>query len=148
MADVAVLPTGGMESRGGGVNWLMVGGAAVVVVVFIVMMKRNSSGQPTTSAGDSINAALGSIQEQNLNIMGEVGQSASSLQQSVGDVNNNVYAARGELANYGNQIYQQAASANAESQQALTSQQQIYWQNLANERALMQNLDSMFSPAA
>lgn len=89
MPDVTVLPTGGTQSRGG-TNWLLIGGLGVGAIFLLLMLTRKSSGQPTTAAGTSINAALGSIQEQNLNVMGEVSKSASSLSNELGAINNNV----------------------------------------------------------
>jgi len=43
---------------------------AVAGIVGLVLLLRNSGGGGTTAAGTSINAALGSIQEENMNLLG------------------------------------------------------------------------------
>jgi len=81
MPDYSVLPAaeGGETGRGGGgPNWLLIGGIGVGGLILLMMMAKGGGGG-TTAAGTSINAALGSLQEQALNIMGQVGQSRSDI---------------------------------------------------------------------
>lgn len=60
-------------------NWLLWGGLGAGALVLFVLMKGGSSSSGTTAAGTSINAALGSIQEQVLNVMGQLGQTRSDI---------------------------------------------------------------------
>jgi hypothetical protein len=85
---------GGRPSGGGGLSshWMLIGGIAGVGVLAVLLMKGSSS-SGTTAAGTSINAALGSIQEQNLNLMGQLGASTAALSQQATDFNNSELAA-------------------------------------------------------
>jgi hypothetical protein len=70
MPDSAQLDMGG---GGGGSSkgvpgWVMVVGAIAGVAGLALLLKGSGSG--TTAAGTSINAALGSIQEENMNLLG------------------------------------------------------------------------------
>ena len=70
MPDSTELDMGG----GGGATssipgWVMIVGA-VAGVVGLVLLLKNQGGGGTTAAGTSINAALGSIQEENMNLLG------------------------------------------------------------------------------
>jgi hypothetical protein len=52
-------------------QWVMIVGAVAGVVGLIVLLKNQGGGSPgTVAAGTSINAALGSIQEENMNLLG------------------------------------------------------------------------------
>jgi len=70
MPDTTQLDMGG----GGGASksipgWVMIVGAVAGVVGLVILLKGQGS-QGTTAAGTSINAALGSIQEENMNLLG------------------------------------------------------------------------------
>ena len=97
MADLPVAEGGRPGAKGGGVNWVMIGGIAGVGALVLMFMSKNGGAQGTTAAGTSINAALGSIQEQNLNIMGLVGQAEQNLLAQLGAVNENVIAGNGAV---------------------------------------------------
>lgn len=58
--------------------WLLVGGAIAGVLGLILLLTRNSGG--TTAAGSSINAALGSLQEQQLQLAGQQSKDALDAQ--------------------------------------------------------------------
>lgn len=66
MADTTSLE---MPSGGGGHNWLLIIGSIAGVAGLFLLLK-NQGGSGTTAAGTSINAALGSIQEENMNLLG------------------------------------------------------------------------------
>lgn len=70
MPDSASLEMPGTSSGGGGIpqGVMIVGAIAGVVGLFLLL--KNSGGGGTTAAGTSINAALGSIQEENMNLLG------------------------------------------------------------------------------
>ena len=82
---------GGRPGGGGGL-WLVIGAIAGVgtLVFLIVSSKGSSSG--TTAAGTSINAALGSIQEQQLNMMGQLGASTAALSTQMSDFQDSTLA--------------------------------------------------------
>lgn len=71
MPDTAQLDMGGGGGGGGkGVpGWVMIVGA-VAGVAGLALLVKGSGGSGTTAAGTSINAALGSIQEENMNLLG------------------------------------------------------------------------------
>lgn len=60
-------------------NWFLIAAGGASILGLIAFLSKNQSGG-TTAAGTSINAALGSLQEEQLNTQGQVGQ----LQQSLG----------------------------------------------------------------
>ncbi|HEY1249255.1 MAG TPA: hypothetical protein VGE97_09725 [Nitrososphaera sp.] len=70
MPDTAGLEMPGTSSGGGGIpqGVMIIGAIAGVVGLFLLL--KNSGGGGTTAAGTSINAALGSIQEENMNLLG------------------------------------------------------------------------------
>jgi hypothetical protein len=86
---------GGRASGGGGLgsHWMLIAGIAGVGVVAILLTKGGGSSSGTTAAGTSINAALGSIQEQNLNLMGQLGASTAALSSQATDYHNSELAA-------------------------------------------------------
>jgi hypothetical protein len=70
MPDTAELDLGASPSGGSGIpSWVMIAGAVAGVVGLLLLLKGQNSGG-TTAAGTSINAALGSIQEENMNLLG------------------------------------------------------------------------------
>lgn len=69
MPDTAELEMPGSSGSGGVPSWLVVVGAVAGVVGLVVLLKGGGGGG-TTAAGTSINAALGSIQEENMNLLG------------------------------------------------------------------------------
>jgi hypothetical protein len=71
MPDTAELDLGASPSSGssGIPGWVMIAGAVAGVVGLLLLLKGQGSGG-TTAAGTSINAALGSIQEENMNLLG------------------------------------------------------------------------------
>lgn len=74
---------GGRPGGGGGNHWLIIGAVAGVGTLLFLMFKGGGSSSGTTAAGTSINAALGSIQEQNLNLMGQLGSSTTAIQTQI-----------------------------------------------------------------
>lgn len=121
MPDSTSLPVaeGGRSSKGGGVSMpLIIGGGVAFLVLLFFLNKQSSGGGPataTTAAGTSINAALGSIQEQNMNILGAVGASEARIASELGGVNANVI-----IANAATQHGLQGVTANIN---ALASEQ-------------------------
>jgi hypothetical protein len=70
MPDTAQLEMPGSDGGGGSShNWIVIVGA-IAGVVGLVLLLKNQGGGGTTAAGTSINAALGSIQEENMNLLG------------------------------------------------------------------------------
>jgi hypothetical protein len=76
-------------------KWLVIGSIAGVGTLLVVLMGKGSSSGAgnTTAAGTSINAALGSIQEQNLNLMGQLGSGINTLSTQATDYNTSELAA-------------------------------------------------------
>lgn len=62
------MPAGGTPSKGIPQSVMVLG--AVAGIVGLVLLLKNQGGGGTTAAGSSINAALGSIQEENMNLLG------------------------------------------------------------------------------
>lgn len=96
MATQLPVAEGGRASGGGGVmsHWPLIAGVAGVGVVLILITRGSSSSTGnTTAAGTSINAALGSIQEQNLNLMGQLGASTAALSSQATDYHTSELAA-------------------------------------------------------
>lgn len=70
MPDTSTLEMPGGSSGGGGIpQWVMVVGAVAGIAGLLLLLK-NQGGGGTVAAGTSINAALGSIQEENMNLLG------------------------------------------------------------------------------
>lgn len=67
--------TGGSK----GPNWMLIGAAGAVGLGLLALLSSKSSGG-TTAGATSINAALGSLQEEQMNTQGQIGL----LQQSIG----------------------------------------------------------------
>jgi len=114
MADSVQLPTAeGGRASGGKPNWILLGGLGVGAVILLYMLMKGGGGSKTpaaTSAGTSINAALGSIQEQNLNIMGQVSQSEARLRQQLDTDTSQIVAGQGSILGNINASDQQANS--------------------------------------
>lgn len=51
-------------------NLLLIGGGAVAVIAIVVLLSKKGGAGGTTAAGSSINAALGSLQEEQQNLLG------------------------------------------------------------------------------
>lgn len=86
MADFATME---IPSKGGKTNWLLIGGAAAGILGLIVLMsKSNSSG--TTAAGMSINAGIGSLQEEQMNLLGQIEKGFMTNATSFSGVNQNI----------------------------------------------------------
>jgi hypothetical protein len=80
-------------SKDGGSHWMVIGAVAGVGVLAVMLLKGAGGGATgTTAAGTSINAALGSIQEQNMNVLGAVGAADQHLTQQLSNVNDNMIA--------------------------------------------------------
>lgn len=71
MPDSASLEMPGGQTASKGIpQWVMIVGSVAGVVGLILLLKGSGGGGGTTAAGTSINAALGSIQEENMNLLG------------------------------------------------------------------------------
>lgn len=71
MPDSTSLEMPGGGGGGGGLpSWVMVVGAVAGIVGVVLLLKGQGGSGGTTAAGTSINAALGSIQEENMNLLG------------------------------------------------------------------------------
>lgn len=86
MPDTTSLDLGGAQGGGGkGIpGWLLVVGS-VAGIAGLVLLIKNQGNSGTVAAGTSINAALGSIQEENMNLLG-------TTQKGFGDLTNTVSA--------------------------------------------------------
>lgn len=70
MPDSATLEMPGSQGQSKGIpSWIMLVGA-VAGIAGLALLLKGSGGGGTTAAGTSINAALGSIQEENMNLLG------------------------------------------------------------------------------
>jgi hypothetical protein len=66
------------DGKGGLPKWMLWGGAAASILGLVVFLSKQQSGVGSTvAAGTSINAALGSLQEQLLQTQGEIGTTAA-----------------------------------------------------------------------
>jgi hypothetical protein len=65
----------------------MVVGAVAGVAGLLLLLKSGGGGGGTTAAGTSINAALGSIQEENMNLLGTTQQGFQEMGQGFGTLN-------------------------------------------------------------
>jgi len=88
MADDAMFP--GPKGKGGIPTWLLIGGAGVGILAIIMLVTKGSGGSGTTAAGASINAALGSIQDENQNLLGTVQAGALANMTNFQGVNSNL----------------------------------------------------------
>lgn len=71
MPDSSQLDLGAPPGGSKGIpQWIMVVGAVAGIVGVVLLLKNSGGGGGTTAAGTSINAALGSIQEENMNLLG------------------------------------------------------------------------------
>lgn len=105
-SDSSPLPTaeGGAPAKKGGIpTWMLLAGAGVGVVVLILLISQGGgggSGAPaTTAAGTSINAALGSIQEEQLNTMGQMGVGFQNVSTMFGDTQTQIGQGFTDLTN-------------------------------------------------
>jgi hypothetical protein len=82
-------------------SWMLIGGAIAGGLGLLVLVTRNSGGSSsgTTSAGTSINAALGSLQEEQMNLLGTVQAGAIANQA-------NFSSTQGQIADSTSQILQ------------------------------------------
>jgi hypothetical protein len=95
MADDAVFP--GPEKKGGIPTWLIIGGVGVGALALVMVVSKNTGSGGTTAAGASINAGLGSLQEEQMNLLG-------SLQSGQLQNNANFAAVGGQITDTQNAI--------------------------------------------
>src|SRR5215468_4163001 len=88
MADDAMFS--GPKGKAGIPTWLLIGGAGVGILAIIMLVTKGSGGSGTTAAGASINAALGSIQDENQNLLGTVQAGALANMTNFQGVNSNL----------------------------------------------------------
>lgn len=94
MADVSSpIPMGAAPEKH---NWLLIAGAVAGVAGLFLLLK-NQGNQGTVAAGTSINAALGSIQEENMNLLGTTQAGFQGASQQLGAAESNIVAR--DLAN-------------------------------------------------
>lgn len=74
----------------GHTNWLLIGGAAAGILGLIVLISRNASSGGTTAAGMSINAGIGSLQEEQMNLLGQIEKGFLTNATSFSGVNQNI----------------------------------------------------------
>lgn len=95
-------------------KWLMIGGAVAGVLGLVVLISRNSSNNTaTTAAGTSINAALGSLQEEQMNLLGTV--QAGAMANTA-----NFQATGGQLTDMQNTILAAITAQGKATQQQIT----------------------------
>jgi hypothetical protein len=125
---------------------------AVAGIVGVVMLLKNQGGGGTTAAGTSINAALGSIQEENMNLLGttqagfmQTSQQISGLSSqelaSFADTNNQI---AGGFSNLAGQVQgvQSGITGLGNQMTGLSSQVQGYQQTNA---ASFQNINTLLN---
>jgi len=95
MADDAMFPGPGGKSKGPP-TWLLIGGAGVGIIAIVVLISRNTGGS-TTAGATSIPAALGSIQEENMNLLGTVQAGALANLANFQGVNSNMAADQAQI---------------------------------------------------
>lgn len=100
-------PTAAPEKKGP--NWMLLGTGAALVLGVLTLVMKNSGGGGTTAAGTSINAALGSLQEEQLNTQGQIGQLNQSIglgtnETLVGHIDANQAATLGAISDVGTQV--------------------------------------------
>jgi hypothetical protein len=82
-------------------NWLLLGGLGVGAVILILMFTRGSGSTDTegktTAAGTSINAALGDIQFENMQIQGHIGETEQRLRQQMDANTNSILAGQDSI---------------------------------------------------
>jgi len=112
MADDAVFA--GPKGKGPP-TWLIVGGVGVGAIALVMLLSKGSNSGGTTAAGTSINAALGSLQEESQNMLGTIqaGQlqnnaNFSSLGGQLADTQASILSA---IADQGTQTGQQIQGA-------------------------------------
>lgn len=90
MADVPTAEGG--RTRKSGTNWLLIGGLGVGAVILLVLLTRGGGGggASTTAAGTSINASLGDILYEQMQLHQHLGETENRLNTELGDINNNV----------------------------------------------------------
>jgi len=157
--DTTSLEMPGSSGSSGGVpSWLIVVGAVAGVVGVVMLLKGSGGGGGTTAAGTSINAALGSIQEENMNLLGTTqagfmqtsnqltagftglsGQVTSASQQEAADAANTQALISGGFTNLQGGITQLGTQMTG-----LSSQVQGYQQlNAASFQGINQTLTSL-----
>ena len=144
MADDAVFA--GPKGKGPP-TWLIIGGLGVGAVALVMILSKSAGGGGTTAAGASINAGLGSLQEEQQNLLGTIqaGQlqnnaNFSSLGGQLADTQNNVLAA---ITAQGVQTGQQIQSAIDQVNQNTNTQSTTLGTNLAAQiQAALQQLIS------
>lgn len=121
-------------------NWLLIGGAIVGVVGLAVFLsKSSSSSSGTTAAGSSINAALGSLQEEQMNLLGNV--QAGALQNTV-----NFQSTSGQIAAATKSILDAITSNGTATQDAITGAVNTINANTnSNNQGLMTQLTQAFN---
>lgn len=97
MPDTAELEMPGSSGSKGVPGWLMVVGAVAGVAGLVLLLKGSGGGGGTTAAGTSINAALGSIQEENMNLLGVTQSGFMQMGQGFDAVNANLAGDFGTL---------------------------------------------------
>lgn len=153
MADNAAF--GGPKEKGPP-KWLMIGGAIAGVAGLAVLVMRNTSssgGGSTVSAGTSINAALGSLQEEQMNLLGTVQTSAAANAANFGaaasQATANYQGTLGAMADNTNSILQaisdQGTSVQSQIQGAVNS---INANTNSNNQGLMAQLTQAYNDLA
>lgn len=96
-------------------KWLMIGGAVAGVLGLVVLISRNSGSNntATTAAGTSINAALGSLQEEQMNLLGTV--QAGAMQNTA-----NFQATSGQISDTTTSILDAITAQGQATQQQIT----------------------------
>lgn len=94
MADTATMPIGIPKDDNGNISPVFLVGAAVAVVAGVYMLAKKSGGSGTVAAGSSINAALGSLQEENLALQGQIGSLQQGTYTGLGEISQQVLATR------------------------------------------------------
>jgi len=98
---------------------------AIAGIVGLVLLLKNSGGGGTTAAGTSINAALGSIQEENMNLLGTTQAGFMQTSQQMAGLGAQDMANYTQLSNQVSSSFSDLNSRNAQywaqNNQALTS---------------------------
>src|SRR5215469_3773545 len=149
MADNAVFSS----SKGGIPSWLIIGGVGVGAIAIVMLATKNSGGG-TTAAGASINAGLGSLQEEQMNLLGTVQAGAaannanfSSLSGQLQDVQTSILGAISDQGTLTGQQIQNAVdnvnqNTNADNQSVMSGLADALSKILSGQQQITSTVES------
>lgn len=134
MPDAASLDLGAPTGGGKGVpNWLMVVGAVAGIAGVVLLLRGSGGGGGTTAAGTSINAALGSIQEENMNLLGTTQAGFMQTNTNLGNLSTQMNTGFGNLSGQMDSGFGGMATLIGNSTTFLSNQSQSQFTDLTNQ---------------